>query len=358
MSISILSFGLSDITSLIIIFIIGYVTKFYYHYFTRVNPLPGPIPLPILGNVLQKHGYYLGDWYKLLHKKYGDMFEVYYAGQRLIVLCRADLIENMNTTSTKTKYPFRFNNTEGLVEYGISAVGVGQNNDFKSWKFNRQFFTQAMLTPSFNYQAIEWTNELWQELETYWNEIGETRVLDLSKWMHRFTNEIIFKISTGVKNNALAAYYHIVINPKSFNTLNENEQEKMNYSEDFVRSIETYMTGVGYFFVLSKFMRNNIPFLRGKIKKLLENKENIFNRIRKIIKERRTEIENTPLDQPLRHDLLTSHITTNTPRDTNLIKHSDDVDMSRPMTDKEIFGNIFESMIAGTDTVSKIKKKF
>ncbi|CAG8747785.1 28214_t:CDS:2, partial [Racocetra persica] len=281
-----------------------------------------PIPLPIIGNIHQKNGHSLGNWYKLLHKKYGDMFEVNYAGQRTIVLCRPDLIENMNTTSTKTKYPIRFNNTEGLVEYGISEVGIGHNNDPKSWKFNRQFFSQSMLTPSFDNQAIEWTNELWKEMESYWNKLDENHELDLTKWMHRFTNEIIFKIAT----------------------------EKLKDAEDFVQSVEIYMGGIGYFFVFNKFIRNNFPFLKEKIKSLLKNKEKFFGRIEKIINDRRTEIENTPLDQPLRHDLLTSHITANTPRDINVIKHSDDVDMSRPLNDKVIFGNIFESIIAGTDT--------
>ena len=100
------------------------------------------------------------------------------------------------------------------------------------------------------------------------------------------------------------------------------EKEKLKYSEELVESVETYMSGVGYFFVLNKFIRNNFPFLREKVKMLLKNKEELFTRIANIVKERRIEIENTPLDQPLRHDLLTSHITANTPRDINIIKHT------------------------------------
>ncbi|CAG8676559.1 17675_t:CDS:1, partial [Racocetra fulgida] len=172
----------------------------------------------------------------------------------------------------------------------------------------------------------------------------------LTKWMHRFTNEIIFKIATGVKNNAVAAYYHTIVVPESIKSLNENDQEKLKDAEDFVQSVEIYMRGIAYFFVFNKFIRNNFPFIREKIKSLLKNKEKFFGKIRKIISDRRIEIENTPLDQPLRHDLLTSHITANTPRDINVIKHSDDVDMSKPLNDKVIFGNIFESIIAGTDT--------
>ena len=78
----------------------------------------------------------------------------------------------------------------------------------------------------------------------------------------------------------------------------------------------------------------------------------MFGRIQNIINGRRIEIENTPLDQPLRHDMLTSFLIANTSRDINNTKHVD-ADLCRPMTDKEIFGNVFDAMRAGTDTVSK-----
>ncbi|CAB5392812.1 unnamed protein product [Rhizophagus irregularis] len=270
MAINILPFGFSDIPSLLILFIIGYVSHFYYRYFTRINPIPGPIPLPIVGNIHQKIGYSLGEWYKLLHKQYGDMFEVNYAGQRIVVLCRPELLENMNTTSTKTKYPIRFNNTEGLVEYGVSAVGVGHNNVPKSWKFNRQFFTQAMLTPSFNHQAIEWTYELWKEMEIYWNKIGENQELDLGKWMHRFTNEIIFNIATGVKNNSVAAFYYTVVDPESIKTLDKTEQAKMEYSEEFVQSIETYMSGSASVFCFVVYFLEHHPEVKKRLRQELD----------------------------------------------------------------------------------------
>ena len=46
------------------------------------------------------------------------MYEVYLAGQRVVMLCRADLIEAMNVPTMKTTiYPTRFRSTEGFVEY-------------------------------------------------------------------------------------------------------------------------------------------------------------------------------------------------------------------------------------------------
>ncbi|PKC06649.1 hypothetical protein RhiirA5_360034 [Rhizophagus irregularis] len=98
------SFEISNTPSLLIISLIIYITHFYYRYFTRPNPLP--------------------------------------AGERMIILCRPDLIENMNIPSTKSKYPIRLHNTEGFAEYGLDGVGVALNNDLKSWKYNRQFLVK------------------------------------------------------------------------------------------------------------------------------------------------------------------------------------------------------------------------
>ena len=62
-------------------------------------------------------GFEQNDWYMSLYKKYRDMFEINLSGTRIIVLCRADLIGDINTPSTKTKYPFRCFNTTRMMEY-------------------------------------------------------------------------------------------------------------------------------------------------------------------------------------------------------------------------------------------------
>ncbi|CAB5191623.1 cytochrome P450 [Rhizophagus irregularis DAOM 181602=DAOM 197198] len=346
-------FEISNILSLSLIISITYVTHFYYHYFTRPNPLPGPFPLPIIGNAHQQIGYAFNDWLISLNKKYGDMYEIHLAGQRLIVLCKTDLTENMNiSASTKTKYLNRFHNNEGFVEYGFDGAGLSFNNDYKSWKYNRQLLSQAMLTPNFDYQAIEWTNKLWNEMESYWNNLGEDHELDLIKWMRRFTSEMIFRISTGVKIDIVASYYN-TINLKN-DSLNEKENEKLKESRNFIESIEIYMDGFMYFYTFNKFIRQYLPFIRGKVKKYLKNRDYLFNRLYTIIKDRRIEIENTPLDQPLRHDVLTSYITANTSRDINDVKQDDNVDLLRPMTDKDICMIILDAILGATDTTANL----
>src|ERR1044072_247423 len=91
------SFGISDIFSLLMILIIIYTVQYYYNYFTRINPLPGPFPIPIVGSAYQLIGVERSDWLISLHKKYGDIFEIYLSGTRMIILCRTDLIGSMNT---------------------------------------------------------------------------------------------------------------------------------------------------------------------------------------------------------------------------------------------------------------------
>jgi hypothetical protein len=178
-------------------------------------------------------------------------------------------------------------------------------------------------------------------MESYWNNLGEDYELDLIKWMRRFTNEMIFRIATGVKNDSVASYYKFLAK--------ENKDD----GGKFVQAIDHFMKGFLFVIVLNKFTRNYIPYIREEWKNILESRDYLFDVIYKIIKERRIEIENTPLDQPLRHDMLTAFITANTSRDINSVKNVD-AEYLRPMTDREIFGNILDAMLGGTDTVNFI----
>ena len=48
------------------------------------------------------------------------MYEVYLAGQCVVMLYRADLIEAVNVPTTKTIYLTRFRSTKGFVEYEVA----------------------------------------------------------------------------------------------------------------------------------------------------------------------------------------------------------------------------------------------
>ncbi|PKC70931.1 hypothetical protein RhiirA1_454140 [Rhizophagus irregularis] len=58
------------------IIILLYVSRYYYKYFTCQSQLPGPFPLPLIGN-LHQIGLNPAQYVKDNHKKYGDMFEIW-----------------------------------------------------------------------------------------------------------------------------------------------------------------------------------------------------------------------------------------------------------------------------------------
>ncbi|CAG8463964.1 5894_t:CDS:2, partial [Dentiscutata heterogama] len=58
-----------------------YVGHFYYKYFTRVNKLPGPFPIPIIGSLWNKRDGY-NKWILKLQQQYGDVFEVWLSNKR------------------------------------------------------------------------------------------------------------------------------------------------------------------------------------------------------------------------------------------------------------------------------------
>src|ERR1700722_15289018 len=129
-------FGISDYLLLSSTILTIYVAHFYYKYFTRVNPLPGPFPLPFVGNLIQFYWYNGGNTKKFYvnnNKKYGDIYEVYLNG-RNIVLNRSEHLEKLLAPSTRnTHMMMRTPDNKGLEELGVSGKGILLNNNYNSW---------------------------------------------------------------------------------------------------------------------------------------------------------------------------------------------------------------------------------
>ncbi|CAB4395366.1 unnamed protein product [Rhizophagus irregularis] len=348
-----------DYLSLIGIALIIYVTHYYYKYFYRINPLPGPFPFPLFGNLPQLyiwHGGNLKKFFGSNHKKYGDLFEFYFNG-RFITLNKIEYIEKLLLASSKNPYIKKFSdkNCRGFHELGIMDKGILLNQDYKSWRYNRNFFSQAILSPRFVNEAPHLINKLFNELESYWDKlylkegvINENRnKTDVSTWFNLFTNDVIITLLTGERSYTMAGY---------FNELSDDEKAErpsalIDETVKFVHAIRKHFMGLLIFQFVPPFLRHYFPYFKNKSDDILQNIEFINQRMDAIIKRRREEIENTPLDKPLSNDLLTSIITANTPRDINYNK-IDDKEVTRPMTDSEIRVIIFDGIIAGTDTTA------
>ncbi|GBC17953.2 cytochrome P450 [Rhizophagus irregularis DAOM 181602=DAOM 197198] len=133
------NFEISDVPLFLSVILTIYVAQYYFKYFTRVNPLPGPFPFPFVGNLPQYYLWSKGDikeFYGYNYKKYGDIYEVQ-LNRRTIVLSKIEYIEKLLTPSTKNSHVMRYPDSEGLKELGIEGKGILLNQDLKSWKYNR-----------------------------------------------------------------------------------------------------------------------------------------------------------------------------------------------------------------------------
>ncbi|KAF0430582.1 cytochrome P450 [Gigaspora margarita] len=344
-----------DYFHLVVLFILFYVIKFYYKYFTRPNKLPGPLPIPIIECAYC----FRGDFKQLfvsLNKKYGDIYEIQLGGYRRIVLSRPEYIEKFFNNSTKhAKFMPRAPYSRGMKELLMGAKGLATSDDFKSWKFNRQFVTRAILSPSFNNEAIKWTKLLFEELEGYWKSLGSansddkkwTLETDFSKWIHRFTNDMIVISTTGERSYSIRSYYNTLSPIKT-----SYPDALIEDSDRFVKGINQVVAGIAFFAFLGPFVRHYIPFFRGKAKEILNHRDFLYERLDKIIKKRRQEIEVMP-NKDLKNDMLTSLIIVNTERDVNYKKDVGE-EIFPPMTDIEIRANILDAFLAGTDTTANL----
>ncbi|PKC56392.1 hypothetical protein RhiirA1_542127 [Rhizophagus irregularis] len=200
-------------------------------------------------------------------------------------------------------------------EIGSLRKGLAFNNDYKSWMFNNHFFNQAILSPKFTNEAIDQTNKLFNELESYWSKLflkkeiikEHKNKLNYSEWSYHYTNDIIIKLLTGKRSYSMAAYFDAL------------SDEKTDYPKDSVKLFLAFrkLVTVGYalFAVVPSFIRYNFPFVRKITDEVLQDLDYINQTLDAMIKSRRQEIEHTPLNEPLSHDMLTSMIIKNTIRE-------------------------------------------
>src|SRR4051794_21202564 len=103
---------LEALTFIILLFII----KFYYDYFTRSIPYPGPLPLPIVGN-LHHYFYHRNDipsWLIQLTLKYGNVFELYFGSNKYLMISDSRIVERVMSSAKDNNYFVRVTTRKGL----------------------------------------------------------------------------------------------------------------------------------------------------------------------------------------------------------------------------------------------------
>jgi cytochrome P450 len=316
--------------------------------------LPGPFPLPFTGNLFGIIYHAGGDrfkWIKLQNEKHGDLFEIYIESYRRIVLARADYVEKLMLSTKKSNYIKKAaKDPSAFHEIGIANKGIIFNNHIPTWRFNRQFLTQAILTPSFSKEASCWTLIIFKELNGYWKEIGDDEPINFAIWIHKFTTEIIFQLIVGIKVNALVRCYNDNVEPSRMKHVQPNPIDKE--IENFAELVDNELSCYDFALTYPALLRHTI--LKKRNNELCEKRNRTVELVRKVIDHRRNEIEQTPVHEELRQDMLTSLITANTEREINKHQHNDDKEFIKPLTNDQISQILLESITGGIDTTANL----
>ncbi|CAG8476708.1 23081_t:CDS:1 [Dentiscutata erythropus] len=272
---------------------------------------------------------------KLLNESYGDLFELYIGNNRVINICKAEYMEKLFISSSKNnKFPHRFGHSEGLKELGDNDVGLIGNANLECWKSSRHFFN-SMLLPNFSERVYDAVNSLWKEMESNWlsnyNDSKNEFEIDMTEWIRSFTISVTFELNLGIKTSLI------------------QDNKKL------ISMIDMYLTSLEWFLIHPYWMRHYVPFFHAHTKRLLKNRDDLFDIISKIIKDRRKEIENSLINKDGKaeqmNDMLSMMIMSNTSLIADNLTDDLSPEFKRPMTEREIIGNVLDTLFGGIATV-------
>ncbi|CAG8702672.1 3339_t:CDS:2 [Cetraspora pellucida] len=336
----------SNITSLtltnwltVFLFItLSYTAKYYLSYFTRNNPLPGPLPFPIIGNAYLFRGD-LAELFLKLQAKYGPIFEIYFGSKRLIWLGDAKLLKKLNDPSPKSNFPYRAIGP-WIDEVKMTSMGMSLNNHMSSWRFNRSMLGRSLLVPS----LVHIMEKAFIELEGYWiilSKGNKVMKIDIADWIYKFTSDTLVPTVTKIPTANMLTHYNYLRKNNSNITFEQQQAIEM------WNRIRIWQKSIVFFYCFPKFLRHYIPPFTFLNSKYLYNINWLNEYFINIVKLRRKEIENTPKGETLSSDILTSLICSNTHLSTQFGTENDEY--GRPMTDEEIMRVTIEAITSSTN---------
>ncbi|CAG8820386.1 34466_t:CDS:1, partial [Racocetra persica] len=203
--------------TIVLLTIFTNVIQYYINYFNRPSKIPGPLPLPIIGNLHQFDANFTVSL-KRFHEKYGDFYEFYMGSAHNIVISRPDLAEKLFRPASlkNTKFILRTSYSEGLNELDVGTKGMVFNRNIEDWVLNRRFMN-IISKPSFLRESINLSNKVIDQVFEYWKIIEkEGMQIDVCEWLNTVGADIVSTTATG-KSMAAAT--------KLFNSLNiENKK--------------------------------------------------------------------------------------------------------------------------------------
>ncbi|CAG8627536.1 3261_t:CDS:2 [Dentiscutata erythropus] len=305
---SVLSTCLTDWPSLILVLLIIYVSNFYYKYFTRPNPLPGPMPIPILGTI-HIVGMNPLTWYNKNKKKAGAIWKFYIGSQQNIVINHAKHAEKLckPNKSLFKRVPFPTFERIGLNN------GLFFGNNYDSWHRRRRLTARALMSTKFLRDGFEF---------------------DFREWIRYFLTDLQTLQTTKQRSYCLAL----------FDTNNKLVQtEEIKKSLEFTKDVNKFFQSLGFFMFVPQFVMDYVPGFSHYRESCERNINCLNDVVDNIVIKRKKELENgAELDSDLLDHLLIAH----TLKDPDS-KNDDNV---TPITAKEVTILMWDVLIASTDT--------
>ncbi|RIA94412.1 cytochrome P450 [Glomus cerebriforme] len=301
-----------------------YIARYYFKYYTRQSPLPGPFPLPLIGN-LHQIGLNPVKYGKDHHKEFGDMFEIWIGSNRAVFLSNPSLVDQIYNFFPRTTNP------------NFDIGGLIFNDNPQTWKRNRKFVVQSIMTPRFLRNFTHITQSLFNENEQFWDK-NEYHI-DFSVWIKFFTTDITLTTVTRKPSYCLTAY---LFGEESSDPI---KSEDIKRSVKFSNAVKIFFQSLIFQGFVPEVLKNYVPGFYHLNKKYKKNSKWINETMLDIIKNRRNEIENMQNDENIGSNLLDILLTLNTPRDPNGYDENE-----APLNDQEICTIVTEVTLAGTDT--------
>jgi hypothetical protein len=321
-----------DWINLIKVSITLYIIKFYYNYYTRKSPLPGPFPLPLICNFHQVG--LTPAQYAIDHNEFGDIFEIWIGQTRCIVLSNSSLIDQIYVPSIKANKFF-----QRIMIPHFNGKGLIFNNDISTWKRNRKFIIRSLKSIKFVKNFTFLVQLLFNENESKWDQYDNK--LNFAKWAKCFVTDITLQTITSKSSYCLNAYLFeaenndLIKSTEIKKTLKFKEAAKIFLLTATYRAFtpEILIKCVSGFYNLNKKYEKNTKWLT----------ENILD----FIRNRRTWLNKVQNDESV-SSLLEILLTLNILRDPEF-DNCYETDVS--LTDKEICSIITEVFLATIDSV-------
>ncbi|CAG8599094.1 6213_t:CDS:2, partial [Cetraspora pellucida] len=340
----------SDIPRLVYILLCFYIIKYYYQYFTRENKLPGPLPVPLLGNALELFRYKLNlsEYVKAVQLKYGDICEIHMGPRRLIIISRSDIAFPIYTLSVahNRKFLYRDSPNPGLEEIGLEHRGIIANRNLDEWKINRRFLERTIMSKKFLKEFAEKENNIILDMFKLWDVlITKRQEIDLAKWITKFAGDAMLMTVTGQPAYSTLNYFISL----GYEYNNDHiPVSKWNQSSKLISAVLSIFRITPWFLVVPPIIRH-FPGISFFNQRLLKNATNLNNVVLEIVRERRVYIDSLSEDAQMPLDVLSLLLIANTRRDPSktLFKSLD-----RSLNDQDISGILVDIFLGAFETTA------